>query len=49
MFVPGLGMMDSLIHWFSGGRDLELVKALDVQLPDGRKYTLYSENFVSLD
>ena len=49
MFVPGFGLMDSLMHWVSGGRELELVKALDIQLPDGRKYTLHSENFVSIE
>lgn len=48
MLFPGVGGLPCLIHWVSGGRDLELVKALDIQLPDGRKYTLYCEDYESL-
>lgn len=40
--------MWTALHWLSWGNDYELVKAIDIQLPDGRKYTLDSENFQSL-
>ena len=49
MYIPGIGAMRTAIHWLSWGNDYELVKAIDIQLPDGRKYTLDSENFQSLN
>ena len=49
MYIPGIGAIMSALHWLSWGKELELVKAIDIQLPDGRKYTLESEDFPSLD
>ena len=49
MFIPGVGALPLLLHWASWGRELELVKALDIYLRDGRKYTLYREDFCCLD
>ena len=49
MYIPGIGAMWTALHWLSWGKDYELLKAIDIQLPDGRKYTLDSENFQSLD
>ena len=49
MYIPGIGAMWTALHWLSWGKELELVKAIDIQLPDGRKYTLESEDFPSLD
>ena len=45
MFIPGIGALWVGIHWASRGRELHFVKALDIRLPDGRVYTLQSENY----
>lgn len=49
MYIPGLGALRLMLHWASWGKEYELVKALDIQLPDHRRYTLHSENFQSLN
>ena len=49
MYIPGIGTLPLMIHWGTWGKDLELVKALDIQLPDGRTYTLQSENYQRLE
>lgn len=49
MYIPGLGALRMMLHWASWGKEYELVKALDIQLPDHRRYTLHNENFQSLN
>lgn len=49
MYLPGIGAMPMMIHWLSWGRDCELVKALDIRLPDNRQYTLQCEDYQSLE
>lgn len=49
MYLPGIGAMRMMIHWLSWGRDFELVKALDIRLPDNRRYTLECEDYQSLE
>ena len=49
MYIPGIGTLPLMIHWATWGNDLELVKALDIRLPDGRTYTLQSENYQRLE
>ena len=49
MFVPGIGGLFGLIHWVTWGNEQELIKAVDITLPDGRKHTLQGEDFTSLD
>ena len=48
-FFYGLGALRMMLHWASWGKEYELVKALDIQLPDHRRYTLHNENFQSLN
>ena len=49
MFVPGVGVFPLLLHWVSWGHEQELIKAVDICLPDGRKHTLYREDFCNID
>ena len=49
MYIPGIGAVRMMIHWLTWGRDLELVKALDIRLPDNRLYTLQCEDYQSLE
>ena len=49
MFIPGIGALWVGIHWASLGRELHFVKALDIRLPDGRVYTLHSEDYTRLE
>lgn len=49
MFTPGIGALWVGIHWASRGREIHFVKALDIRLPDGRVYTLQSENYTQLE
>ena len=49
MFIPGIGALWVGIHWASRGRELHFVKALDIRLPDGREYTLDSEDYTRLE
>ena len=49
MFVPGIGALFVMMHWASWGTELEMLKAVDITLPDGRQYTLTSEDFTTLD
>ncbi len=49
MFIPGIGALWVGIHWTSRGRELHFVKALDIRLPDGRVYTLHSEDYTRIE
>ena len=49
MYLPGIGALRMMLHWASWGNEYELVKALDIQLPDGRQYTLHCENYQELE
>ena len=49
MYTPGIGTLWVMMHWLSWGKEMELVKALDIQLPDGRLYTLHSEDYQQLE
>ena len=49
MYLPGIGALRMMLHWASWGKEYELVKALDIQLPDGRQYTLHCENYQKLE
>ncbi len=49
MFVPGIGALSGMLHWVTWGNEQELIKAVDITLPDRRTHTLEGEDFTSLD